>query len=67
MKWPLHWGKSSADAEYATLEESRRRLAEAEQLVADAQPTIQAVKTSRRQNRLSESVAAALDVYGGRA
>jgi len=68
MRWLKLWRQRGGVPDpAAALQESEQRLAEAEELVQQAQPTIAAVKRARQRNRLSESVAAALEIYGSRA
>jgi hypothetical protein len=64
MRWHLRWGRAPVDP--APLEQAEQRLAEAQQMATEAQPVIRRVEKVRRRNHLSESVDAALHVWGAR-
>lgn len=64
MRWRLRWRRTRVDSR--PLEQAEQRLAEAQQMAADAQPVIRHVERVRRRNHLSESVDAALHAWGAR-
>jgi len=67
IKW-LRWGSTNRHGpDPATaLEQSEKRLVEAEQLAASAQPTVAKAAELWRRNHLGEAAAAALQHYGSR-
>jgi hypothetical protein len=67
MRW-LHWGKKRDRIDPAcALADSEQRLAEAQQMAADAQPVIRAAEVEWKRNHIGEAAAAALRRYGSRA
>lgn len=68
IRWLRFLGahKAGPDPAADAVEQSQQRLAEAEQLAAEAQPTIAMGKALWRRNHLGEAAAAALQHYGSR-
>jgi hypothetical protein len=65
MGW-LRWTRRGRDETDKAVRDSQARLQDARRMVADAQPVIRKERELRRRNHLSESVAAALDIWGAR-